>query len=116
MLQLQKKPLTHLQFRIQLYHKLLNYSTTAKLQHLRVGLGGRRVFGPDLQHLHYWEKRPKLGTYAWCAYDLKCRRILGKLDSKKRASRSNGGCVFCNTPLCKEGDCWARFHSNNANY
>jgi hypothetical protein len=93
MLQLQKKPLTHLQFRIQLYCKLLNYSITAKLQHLRVELGGRRVFGPELQHLHYWEKRSR-GSCAWCAYSLKCQRVLGKTNLKTRALRSDIGCCF----------------------
>jgi hypothetical protein len=52
-IQLKEKPITHLEFRIQLTSKLLDYSNKAKLQYLRVGLGGRRVFGPELQHLHY---------------------------------------------------------------
>ena len=47
------RPLIHLQFRIELYCKLLGYSERAKLQHLRVGLGGKRVFNTDLQHLYY---------------------------------------------------------------
>jgi hypothetical protein len=47
------KPLTHLQFRILLCCKLLGYSERAKLQDLRNGLGGRRIFGPELQHLYY---------------------------------------------------------------
>jgi hypothetical protein len=114
MLQLQKKPLTHLQFRIQLYHKLLNYSTTAKLQHLRVGLGGRRVFGPDLQYLHYWGKSQKQGNCAWCLYESRCRKVLGK-EVKGRVKRSRFRCVFCDIILCQEGHCWARYHSNDAN-
>jgi hypothetical protein len=38
----------YLEFRTELYYKLLNYSTKGKLHYLRVGLGGRRVFGPNL--------------------------------------------------------------------
>jgi hypothetical protein len=48
-----KRPLTHLQFRIELYCKLLGYSKKANLHSLQVKLGGKRVFGPDLQHIHY---------------------------------------------------------------
>jgi hypothetical protein len=47
------RPLTHLQFRTELYCKLLGYSKEAKLRSLQLGLGGKRVFNPDLQHLHY---------------------------------------------------------------
>ena len=42
------KPLTHLQFRILLYCKLLGYSERAKIRRLQVDLGGKRVFNPDL--------------------------------------------------------------------
>ena len=111
-----KGPLTHLQFRIELYCKLLGYSTKAKLQSLRIGLGGKRVCNPDFQHLHYWEKRPR-GTCVWCLYKLKREKVLVKArDIKGRAKRSYGGCVFCNVHLCKEGDCWTRFHSTNVEY
>ncbi len=48
-----ERTLTHLQFRIELYYKLLGYSERAKLESLRRGLGGKRVFNPDLSHLHY---------------------------------------------------------------
>jgi len=48
------RPLTHCQFRIELYYKLLGYSKKAKLASLQRGLGGKRVFGSDLPHLHYW--------------------------------------------------------------
>ena len=108
-------PLTHLQFRIELYHKLLGYSKKAKLYTLRVGLGGKRVFNADLQHLHYWEKRLKRGTCAWCSYELKCKRVLGK-GVKGVVKRSQSGCVFCNVALCEEGRCWERFHSNEVPY
>jgi hypothetical protein len=106
--------LTHLQFRIELYCKLLSYSKQAKLQSLRVGLGGKRVFNPDFQHLHYWEKRPK-ETCAWCSYQLRCQKALGRV-VEGRAKRITGGCVFCNVHLCKEGQCWTRWHSNDVDY
>jgi hypothetical protein len=41
-------PLTRLQFRTELYCKLLSYSNKARLQDLRIRLGGRRVFVPEL--------------------------------------------------------------------
>jgi hypothetical protein len=88
--------LTHLKFRAQLYYKLLGHSEKAKLQHLRVGLGGRKVFGPELQHLHYWEKRVKQETCARCLYESRCKKVLREQDiRKKRVKRSMGGCVFC---------------------
>ncbi len=108
------RPLTHLQFRIELYCKLLGYSERAKLESLRVGLGGKRVFNPDFQHLHYWEKRSK-STCAWCSYKSRCAKALGKV-VKSQAKRSYGGCHFCNINLCKEGECWTRFHQNDVSY
>ena len=108
------QPLTHLQFRIELYCKLFEYSSKAKLHSLRIGLGGKRVFNSDLLHIHYYEKRSK-GVCVWCSYRLKCQKVLGKTGSSK-ISRVKGGCVFCNVNLCKEGNCWADFHSNNADY
>jgi hypothetical protein len=53
--------LSHLQFRIELYCKLLGHSKKANLQSLRVGLGGKRLFSPELQHLHYWERGQNRG-------------------------------------------------------
>lgn len=109
----QEKPLTHLEFRIQLASRLLNYSSKAKLNSLHIGLGGRRVFGPELQHLHYWVKCPR-ATCAWCLYESRCRKVLGK--GVRQRKRSRLGCAFCKVALCEEGQCWSRFHSNNANY
>ena len=98
-----KKSITQLQFRIDLYRKLLGYSEKAKLQSLRVGLGGKRVFNPENERLYHWEKLSR-GTCAWC------KKALGK-PIEGRAMRSVGGCGFCNVNLCKVGDYWARFHS-----
>jgi hypothetical protein len=111
----QEKPLSHLEFRIHLATKLLNYSSKARLNTLCIGLGGRRLFGPELQHLHYWAKRPIRATCAWCLYESRCRKVLGKGVKGQRINRSVGGCVFCNVALCAEGQCWSRYHSNNAN-
>jgi hypothetical protein len=117
MIQLQEKPISHLEFRTQLVCKLFNYSSKAKLYTLRVGLGGQRLFGPELQHLHYWDKRAKRGTCAWCLYESRCRKVLGKEQKDKgRVKRSFGGCAFCKVALCQEGYCWSKYHSNNANY
>ena len=109
-----KRQLTHLQFRIELYCKLLGYSTKAKLHIYHSELGSKRVFGPKHQHLHYWEKRPR-GTCAWCSYKARCQKALGK-SVEGRAKRNTKGCSFYNVNLCYEGDCWARFHSNNVAY
>ena len=110
------RPLTHLQFRIELYCKLLGYSEKAKLRSLQNGLGGKRVFNSDFQHIHYWEKRAR-GTCAWCLYQSRRQKILGKaIEAKGRITRSYGGCTFCNVNLCKEGDCWTRFHSLDVAY
>jgi hypothetical protein len=38
----------YVEFKTELYYKLLNYSTKGKLYYLWVGLEGRRVFRPDL--------------------------------------------------------------------
>jgi hypothetical protein len=94
------QPLTHLQFRIELYCSLLNYSSKAKLHKLHVELGGKRVFNSDLTHIHYWEKRPR-GFCVWCSYQSKRQKILKKVESK--VNRSYGGCIFCNVNLCRRG-------------
>jgi hypothetical protein len=97
--------LIHLQFRTELYYKLLGYSTRAKLRSLQVELGGKRVFNSDLPHLYYWGKHPK-GTCIWYSYKLRYQKALGKaVDKKARAGRFHSGCVFCNINLYKAGEC-----------
>jgi Transposase IS4 len=109
--------LTHLDFRVQLASRLLDYSTQVKLQYLKSNLGGKRVFSPEFQSIHYWIKRPKQENCKWCLYTLQRQRVLNKgAISKDRAKRSRWGCVFCNVALCQEGECWSLYHSNNANY
>ena len=109
-LHVKDRPLTHVQFRVEIYIKLFEYASKAKLSSLQVGLGGKRLFGSDLQHLHYWEQRSR-GSCAWCAYQSKRNKVLGKVGGTKLVNRSRGGCVFCKVNLCKEGSCWAAFHS-----
>jgi hypothetical protein len=100
-----QRPLTHLQFRTELYCRLLGYSIRAKLYSLQAELGGKRVFSPTFHNIHYWEKRPK-SSCVWCSYVLRCQKVLGKaVDTRARTKRSHGGCGFCNVNLCKEGDC-----------
>jgi hypothetical protein len=48
MIQLGEQPYTHLEFRIQLASRLLDYFSKAKLKSLRIRLGGQRLFGPEL--------------------------------------------------------------------
>ena len=96
--------LIYLQFRTELYYKLLGYSIRAKLRSLQVELGGKRIFNSDLPHLYYWEKRPK-GTCIWYSYKLRYQKALEKaVDKKARAGRSHGRCIFCNINLCKAGE------------
>ena len=115
--QLGGKPFSHLEFRVQLINRLLEYSTQAKLQYLQTNLGGQRLFSPEFQHIHYWIKRPKADNCRWCLYELQRQRVLNKgAISKARPKRSRGGCVFCKVALYAEGECWSMYHSNNANY
>jgi hypothetical protein len=115
--QLGGKPPSHLEFRVQLSNRLLNYSTQAKLQYLRINLGGKRLFSPEFSNIHYWVRRTKQDNCKWCLYKIQRQRVLDKgAISKARAKRSMGGCVFCDVALCKEGECWSRYHSNNVNY
>jgi hypothetical protein len=72
------------------------------------------VFNPDLQYLHYREKRPK-GVCAWCSYKLRCEKALGRVVGG-RAKRCAGGCEFCKVNLCEAGECWTAYHSNDVYY
>jgi hypothetical protein len=111
----EKHPLPHLKFKQELARKLLDYLEKAKLQSLRGGLRGKRVFNLENERLHYWEKRLKRATCAWYAFNLKYKRVLRK-DPKGVPKRSQDRCCFCDVPLCKEGECWARFHSVEVAY
>jgi hypothetical protein len=115
MKQIKAKALSHVQFRTELYFKLLNHSTQVRLIQLRTELGGKRLFSPELPHIHYWVRRSKQETCAWCKYTAQRKRVLGK-EVKGRVKRSLGGCIFCEVALCQEEECWSRFHSNDANY
>lgn len=111
LIQLRGKPLTHLEFRIQLAKRLFEYSTRAKLLQLSASvLGGKRLFSPEVQHIHFWQKRKAQGTCIWCLYQTKRKRLLD-IEVKGRARRSINGCVFCEVPLCIEGECWNQFHT-----
>jgi hypothetical protein len=115
--QLGTKPLTHLDFRVQLSTQLLSSSTSTKLQYLKVRLGSRRLFTPEFEHIHYLVKCTNPATCIWCLYESQRHGLLNKgAIYKKRARRSNRGCAFCEVALCVEGECWSRYHSNNANY
>jgi hypothetical protein len=37
---------------------------------------------PELQYVHYWVKRPR-ATCAWCLYESRCQKVLGKEDKNK---------------------------------
>ena len=77
----------------------------------------KRLFGSELSHIHYWEKRSR-SVCVWCSYKLKRQKVIekGKGRNSKQANKPYEGCVFCKVSLCKEGDCWAAFHSKNADY
>ena len=97
------QPLTYIQFRIELYCKLFEYSSKVKLHSLRIELGGKRVFNSDLPYIHYYEKRSR-SICVWCSYKSRCQKVLGKAGSST-VKRIIGGCAFCNVNLCKEGSC-----------
>ena len=111
----EERPLNHLQFRIELYCKLLAYSTKVQLTQLYADLGGKRCFNSDLQYIHYWGKLLKRNICTWCTYEWKRQKVLGN-SVQQPSKRSFGGCVFCNVTLCREGDCWARFHQRDVPY
>jgi hypothetical protein len=94
--------LTYLQFWIELYYKLFEYSSKAKPYSLRVKLGRKRVFNSDLSHIHYWEKRSK-SVYVWCSYKARCQKVLEKAGSKSnKVNRVYEGYGFYNVNLCKK--------------
>jgi hypothetical protein len=76
--QLGGKPSSHLEFRVQLTNRLLEYLTPAKLQYLRIDLGGKRLFSPEFANIHYWIKRTKQDSCKWCLYKLQRQRVLDK--------------------------------------
>jgi hypothetical protein len=56
----------------------------------------------------------KQGSSAWCVYEFRCKKVLGK-EVKGVAKIPVGGCVSCDVPLCKErqgGALLARYHSS----
>jgi hypothetical protein len=111
-----RKPLTHLQFRIKLYCKLLEYSRKVQLVQLYSELGSKRLFNPDLQHIHFWGKLPtKRGICTWCLYYRKYQKVLG-IVVQEPPKKPTGGCTFCSVFLCQEGECWGRFHQHNVSY
>ena len=111
-----KRPLTHLQFRIELYCKLFEYSKKVKLVQLYSELGSKRLFSSNVQHIHFWGKLPtKRGICIWCAYLGKRQKLLDN-SVQKPPKRSYGGCVFCSVFLCQEGECWGRFHQSHVPY
>ena len=111
LIKLKRKPLKQLEFRQALVIRLLEYSIQVKLTELHQGLGGRRLFSPEFQNIHFWSKRKVRATCAWCLYIIRRKRVLDKVALEGRAKRSLGGCAFCNVPLCKEGQCWEQYHS-----
>jgi hypothetical protein len=58
MKQLSIKPISHLEYRVQLYCHLLSYSEKVRLYDLQVQLGGKRLFGSELSYIHHWIKLP----------------------------------------------------------
>ena len=114
--QLGGKPFSHLEFRVQLINRLLEYSMQAKLRYLQINMGGQRLFSPEFSNIHCQIRYITPANCAWCSYILKRQKIINKGAIIKRVKRSRGGCGFCNIALCIKGGCWSSYHSNNANY
>ena len=79
-----------------------------------MGLGNKRVFNPDFQYLYYWEKCSR-GSCAWCAYKVKCEKVLEK-GIKSQVKRSYSDYAFCKVNICEEVECWVQFHSVDVDY
>lgn len=101
----------HLEFRRALYRKLLAYSKLVKSQVWKDP-------GP-----HSWTSRPTSQSCVWCckAAELKKKllalqkeagmEVVKEISSVKRPTRSRSGCAHCNVALCKMGNCWTKWHS-----
>jgi hypothetical protein len=92
------------------------YSSKAKLDRLRIELGGKRLFGSDQPQIHYWIQT-KQATCVWCLYQERRSRIISNSDpSIYKRKKSRWGCSFCKVSLCKAQDmeCWALYHSKTA--
>ena len=108
--------LSHLQFRTKLYLRLLEYSKAVQLTYLQVSLlPGRRVFGSDQPHIHFWARRPTRISCRWCQYKLQRDRLEGIVGIGARVKKSDIGCQFCDVTLCRDGSCWVDFHSSRVN-
>jgi hypothetical protein len=110
----QKSILSHVEFRTSLYVFLFDFSQSAKIYRLQLDLGGKRLFGDGLNHIHQKVKKTEANPCAWCAYQIQYQRLIGQ-PLPKRASRSRFGCSFCEVALCQNTDCWERYHRWNAN-
>jgi hypothetical protein len=110
----------HVEFRRELYLKLLNFSKVSR--NLHVGPHNRVAF-------------PNRRTCAYCSQlasirrDIQIslsghkgqamRRVLGGLNlhieqDQKRPNRPQSGCGYCQVALCVKGPCWEEYHSREA--
>jgi hypothetical protein len=104
------KTLSYKEFRTCIYMLLFSYTTDAKLAHLRKSLGGKRRYYSIDSHIHYRVKIPQKSC-SWCLYIVQCKQIRGEEYKGSRVTRTRSACVFCEAPLCIEGNCWSNYHN-----
>ncbi|KAG5295166.1 hypothetical protein I7I48_11952 [Histoplasma ohiense] len=91
--------ISHVEFRQQLYLRLLEFSNPLPTTQSN----------PDLNH--HQISLPYTQTCAWCQYK---RKVAG--ENKGRAPRTRYDCEACNNiALCLKRECWKEFHSNDIN-
>ena len=105
---------SHVEFRRELYRKLLDHSKLLEPQRWREP-------GP-----HNWVVRPKRQSCAMCCKKEKLRKkvleqhrdsgieLLIAQPKVKRPEKSWSGCDFCDVPLCKTSSCFEDWHSQKS--
>jgi hypothetical protein len=105
----QESTFSHVEFRTSLYSYLFGFVQSAKIHRLQSDLGGKRLFGSNLEHVHCKVKRTQVNTCVWCVYQMRYQKAIGQPPAL-RASRSWFGCSFCDVALCQNTDCWSQYH------
>jgi hypothetical protein len=110
----QEITLSHIDFRTSLYCHLFSFSQSARIYRLQQELGGKRLFGNDLDHIHQRTRRDIANPCEWCRYQVKYQKLIGQ-PVAQRAARTRSGCSFCEVALCQNTDCWSNYHQWNVN-
>jgi hypothetical protein len=104
------KTYSYKEFRTCIYMLLFGFVIDAKLEHAKESLGGKRRYCSTDSRIHYRVKIPQKSC-SWCLYIVQCKQIRGEEYKGSRVTRTRSACVFCEAPLCTEGDCWSNYHN-----